>query len=46
MPGHKDNHPLYAAINAKLKEAAAAPTSPPWYEAWAGLRPNGSSVVR
>ena len=43
MSGNKDNHPLYEAINAKPEEvAAAAPTRPPWYEAWAGLGPLSS----
>jgi hypothetical protein len=42
MSGHNDNHPLYAAIDAKLKEVAAAPAPPPWHEAWAGLGPQSS----
>src|SRR3954447_12433085 len=47
MSGHKDNHPLFKAIDAKLAEvAAAAPTPPPWYEAWAGLGPQSSLEQR
>ena len=47
MPEHKDNHPLYAAVNAKLAEiAAAAPIPPPWYEAWAGLKSRASPEER
>jgi len=43
----KDNHPLYAAINAKLKEVATASSLlPPWYAAWAGLGPQSSSEQR
>jgi hypothetical protein len=45
MAAHDD--PLHAAINAKLAEiAAAAPTPPPWYEAWARLGPHSSEEER
>ena len=42
-----DDHPLHAGINAKLAEvAAASPTLPPWYEAWAGLGPGATGRER
>jgi len=43
----QDDHPLYAAINAKLGEvAAASPTPPAWYEAWARLGPQSTKEER
>src|SRR4051794_22412877 len=46
MPA-RDNDPLHAAIDVKLAQlAGAAPTPPPWYEAWAGLRPQSSPEER
>jgi hypothetical protein len=43
----ENDHPLHAAINAKLAEiAAASPAPPPWYEAWARLRPESSDTER
>src|SRR4051812_15614308 len=40
LMGHRDNHPLYASINAKLAEVAAAAAGPPaWNEAWSRLGP-------
>jgi hypothetical protein len=43
----KDDHPLHAAINAKLAEiAGACPTPPPWYEAWARLEPQSTDQER
>src|SRR5436309_830755 len=42
-----DNHPLHAAIHAKLAEvAAASPERPPWDGAWARLVPNSSEEER
>ena len=42
-----DDHPLHAGINAKLAEvAAASPTLPPWYEAWARLGPESTGRER
>ena len=42
-----DDHPLHAGINAKLAEvAAASPTLPPWYEAWARLGPGATGGER
>jgi hypothetical protein len=47
MSEAKDNHPLHAAINAKLAEiAAASPTPPPWYEAWTRLGPKSTDTER
>jgi hypothetical protein len=47
MPDQKDDHPLYAAINAKLAEvAAASPTPPAWYKAWASLGPQSTKEER
>ena len=38
MNHSRDDHPLHAAINARLAEIAAAlPTPPFWYEAWTRL---------
>jgi len=48
-PGDRpqDDHPLYAAINAKLGEVAAAASTPPaWYEAWASLGPQSTKEKR
>ncbi len=47
MTETRDNHPLYAAVSAKLGEiAAAAPAPPPWYEAWARLGSQSSKEER
>jgi len=51
MTAHKDrpqdDHPLFAAINAKLGEvAAASPTPPAWYEAWTSLGPQSTKEER
>src|SRR2546423_799870 len=47
MPEQKDDHPLYAAVNATLANVAAACSPPPsWYEAWAGLVPQSSKEER
>ena len=43
----ENDHPLHAAINAKLAEiAAASPTPPPWYEAWTHLGPMSTDTER
>jgi hypothetical protein len=43
----EDDHPLHAGIHAKLAEVAAAlPTLPPWYEAWARLGPGPTGGER
>lgn len=47
MSGPKDDHPLFAAINAKLEEiAAACAAPPPWYQAWVSLSPQSSHEER
>jgi hypothetical protein len=47
MPEQKDDHPLYAAVNAMLANVAAASSPlPAWYEAWAGLGPQSSKEER
>jgi hypothetical protein len=43
----KDNHPLHAAINAKLAQVAErSPTLPAWYEPWIQLGPESSQEQR
>ena len=43
----ENDHPLHAAINAKLAEiAAASPIPPPWYEAWSRLGPQSTDTER
>lgn len=48
MPAVPENdHPLHAAINAKLAEiAAASPLPTPWYEAWSHLGPISTDTER
>jgi hypothetical protein len=47
MSEAKDNHPLHAAINAKLAEiAAASPTPTASYEAWSRLSPRSTDAKR
>ncbi len=47
MAEERDTHPLYAAINVKLAEIAAASSTPPsWYEAWSRLRPQSTDTER
>jgi hypothetical protein len=41
-----DDHPVYAAINAKLAVIAASIPAPPWHEAWARLRPRSTDRER
>jgi hypothetical protein len=39
----ENDHPLHAAINAKLAEIATASSTPPsWYEAWSHLGPEAT----
>ena len=43
----KNDHPLHAAINAKLAEiAAVSPTPPRWYEAWTRLGSKSTDTER
>jgi hypothetical protein len=43
----RDNHPLFAAINAKLAAIAAASSTPPaWHEAWSRLGPESTKEER
>jgi len=43
----RDNHPLYAAINAKLAEITAASSEvPAWHEAWSRLAPESTKEQR
>lgn len=42
-----DNQPLYAAINAKPAQiAAAVPEPPPWHQAWVSLGPKSTEQER
>jgi hypothetical protein len=44
---HRDNHPLFAAINGKLTEITAASSEPPaWHEAWSKLGPESTKEER
>jgi hypothetical protein len=47
MSEQKDDHPFYAAVNAKLANiAAACSPRPVWYESWARLGPQSSKQER